>query len=333
MVRNQLVKELISSIFNEDKDELNRILLDIITTEKKIKHYKFANEVTFLLDNYLTQKIEKDSWTEEFKLIPSDRDRDLELFKVIWSTKGLKDIILNKELEKKIKRLLKEWNIRTKLASYKIKPNKNILLYGPPGCGKTLCAHVIAGELKLPLIKIQTESLISSLLGETAVNLKKIFNSIGDEKTAIVFFDEFDVIAKSRTDIQEHGEIRRTVAILLQIIENTSSNLLVITATNLPQLLDKAIWRRFDLVIEFSKPDNDEIQKLTELKLRNYPHEKIDINEISSIEKLSHADIERACIEAIKNAIIENQKIVRIENIIYYIKEEVLRKEKIEAIK
>lgn len=277
MVRDQLVKELISSIFNEDKEELNRILLDIIATEKKIKHYKFANEVTFLLDNYLTQKIEKDSWTEEFNLIPTDRDRDLELFKVIWSTKGLKDMILNKELEKKIKRLLNEWNIRTKLASYKIKPNKNILFYGPPGCGKTLCAHVIAGELKLPLIKIQTESIISSLLGETAVNLKKIFNTIGEEKTAIVFFDEFDVIAKSRTDNQEHGEIRRTVAILLQIIENTNSNLLVITATNLPQLLDKAIWRRFDQVIEFSKPNNNEIQKLTDLKLRNYPFQ-MDLN-------------------------------------------------------
>ena len=333
MVRDLLVKELISSIFNEDKEELNRILLEIVASEKKIKHYKFANEVIRLLDIYQTQKIEKETWTEEFKLIPTDRDRELELFKVIWSSKGLKDIILKNELEKKIKRLLKEWNIRTKLASYNIKPNRNILFYGPPGCGKTLCAHVIAGELKLPLIKIQTESIISSLLGETAVNLKKIFNSIGDKKTAIVFFDEFDAIAKSRIDNQEHGEIRRTVTILLQIIENTNSNLLIITATNLPQILDKAMWRRFDSIIEFSKPDNSEIKKLLELKLRNYPHENIDINEIRSIEKLSNADIERECIEAIKNAIIINQKIVRNENILYYVKEEVLRNEKIETIK
>ena len=103
MVRNQLVKELISSILNEDKEDLNEILLEIIATEKKIKHFKFANEVTFLLDNYLTQKIDKDSWSEEFELIPTDRDRNLELFKVIWSTKGLKDIILKNEVEKKLR--------------------------------------------------------------------------------------------------------------------------------------------------------------------------------------------------------------------------------------
>ncbi len=125
------------------------------------------------------------------------------------------------------------------------------------------------------------------------------------------FFDEFDAIAKSRLDSQEHGEIRRSVSNLLNFIENAPKNILVIVATNHPSVLDIAVWRRFDEIVEFSLPKQKEIRKLLKLKLKNYRYEINDFQEfIKKLNNLSHADIERICHDAIKFAILNKIDII-----------------------
>lgn len=332
MVSNQLLKEIVSSVVKNDREAINQTILKIIASEQKAKHFKIANELTQILDNFQTQERDFEAWKEEVNFIPTDRDRNLSLFEVISSKKLLNDIVLNQELLGNIEKLLDEWKNKSRLASYRLFPIKNVLFYGPSGCGKTLCAYVLAGELQLPLILIHTETIISSLLGETAINLKKIFDSIGDEKSAVVFFDEFDSIAKSRIDYQEHGEVRRAVSLLLHVIEVASPNLLIICATNHPKLLDLATWRRFDLVLEFPKPNDAEILETLQLKMRNFPYEPISISDIREFDDFTHADIERACFEAIKEAIINNKKRVTKERLLHYCKEEFKRRVRIEEL-
>jgi len=332
MVKAELVKNLISKIYQNDEEGLNQIIFDIIDSEEKSKHYKFAKDLSLIIEGYKRNQKDEIFLSDQFSSIPLDRDRNLKLFDVIWSKKTLSNIVLETKLEFQIKKILREWAQRSRLAAFQMKPMKNLLFYGPPGCGKTLCAHVISGELKLPLIIIKTESIISSLLGETAANLKKIFDNIGNKRSAIVFFDEFDSLAKSRTDVNEHGEIRRTVSLLLQIIENANSNILIITATNHPQILDKATWRRFDSILQFPFPEEKQYIRLIELKLINYPHKSLILKDLHFIKNLSHADIERACFEAIKEAILKNNEILQKEDIIKAIYQEIRRKEQIEKI-
>jgi SpoVK/Ycf46/Vps4 family AAA+-type ATPase len=333
MVKANLVIDLISKYLQDDRQGANEIVLKIIAEEETNKHYKSANQLTSLLDNAQLFRDETEAWEEELHLIPTDRDRNLELFEVVKSQKTLNDIIQSPDTIKNIGLLLKEWTSRARLAEFRLNPIKNVLFFGPPGCGKTLCAHVIAGELKLPLIIVHTDALISSLLGETSVNLRKIYNSIGENRSAILFFDEFDAIAKSRTDNNEHGEIRRTVTSILQMLENSSKNVLTIMATNHPQILDNATWRRFDLLIEFPKPDKEQVQQLIDLKLQHFSHEEINVEEIFPVtENLNHADIERACIQAIKEAVLNNQSTILKSGFEEKLREQVSRKILIENL-
>ena len=182
-----------------------------------------------------------------------------------------------------------------------------VLFYGPPVFGKTLCASVLSGEMHLPMLEVKTDILVSSLLGETSVNLRKIFESVHTSKRAILFFDEFDSIAKSRIDSLEHGEIRRSVSNLLNFIENAPKSLLIIVATNHPKILDIAVWRRFDETLEFPFPNPEEIKKLIKLKLRNYEYDFNDYESLlMKLDNLSHADIEHICFNTIKFAVLNN---------------------------
>jgi SpoVK/Ycf46/Vps4 family AAA+-type ATPase len=334
MVKGNILKDLITKIYQKDQNGIDNVIFEIIEQERMAKHFKISRELTKIVENYHTEGKNTKILSDYFRDIPYDRDRNVELFEVVWSKINLNHIILNFSLKQEINKLLREWNNRSKLLSYNMKPIKNIMFFGPPGCGKTLCASTIAGELNLPLIKIRTESIISSLLGETAINLKKIFNSIGEKRTAIIFFDEFDSLAKSRTDKQEHGEIRRSVSTLLQIIENSGSNLMIITATNHPEILDKATWRRFDLILNFSKPTNSEVLKLIKLKMKNFFHPSITIKDLSNlgIENLSHADIERACYDAIKEAILNNVKTINKSTLLKFINNAIQTKNEIDRI-
>lgn len=134
-----------------------------------------------------------------------------------------------------------------------ISPTNRILFCGPPGCGKTLTANVLAGELGLPVAYVKLDGLVSSYLGQTGTNIRKIFDFVKD-KNIVLFLDEFDAIAKKRDDSNELGELKRVVTTLLQNMDELPSNVFLVAATNHHHMLDSAIWRRFDLAILLELP-------------------------------------------------------------------------------
>ena len=133
-------------------------------------------------------------------------------------------------------------------------PTNRILLCGPPGCGKTLTANAIASEIGIPVAYVKLDGLISSYLGQTGTNIRKIFDYVKN-KRIVLFLDEFDAIAKKRDDANELGEMKRVVMTLLQNMDAMPANVFLIAATNHHHLLDSALWRRFDISLFLELPN------------------------------------------------------------------------------
>jgi SpoVK/Ycf46/Vps4 family AAA+-type ATPase len=186
-----------------------------------------------------------------------------------------------------------------------VKPSNLILFCGPPGCGKSVSAEAIAAELYLPLVTVRFDAVVSSYLGETAANLRRVFEFAAN-RPMVVLFDEFDAIGKDRASVEEHGEIKRAVNSFLQILDGFRSETLTIAATNHEGLLDTALWRRFDEIVYFDRPDQEAI---IELLLSNFRQigidESVDLPSMAlTMIGLSHADIERICRDAIKSKVL-----------------------------
>ncbi|ATQ44857.1 AAA family ATPase [Caulobacter mirabilis] len=182
-----------------------------------------------------------------------------------------------------------------------------ILFVGPPGCGKTLAAELLAKQVSLPLVTVRLDTLVSSYLGETSANLRRIFE-FADSTPCVLFLDEFDAVARSRSDENEHGELRRVVNSLLQLIDRFGGKGFLVAATNHEDKLDSAVWRRFDEIIFFDKPGDEEISQLLKMKLKNFPTTFAPPSKASQFLGFSHAEIERVCQNAIKATLLEGKR-------------------------
>ncbi|MFM7203415.1 MAG: AAA family ATPase [Myxococcota bacterium] len=177
---------------------------------------------------------------------------------------------------------------------------------GPPGTGKTLTASVLAGELHLPLMRVVFEGLMSRYLGETAAKLRIIFDSM-EKIPGVYLFDEFDAIGSQRALQGDVGEIRRVLASFLQLLEQDSSTSLIVAATNNPQLLDPALFRRFDDAVEYSFPADIQIRDLIENRLSPYTTELQDITSLVDKSRgLSYAELASVCDDAAKEMVLSD---------------------------
>ncbi len=192
---------------------------------------------------------------------PRDKDSMLELFEVVQPSIALEDVVLPNNQKVLIGQILSENENNEKLIKHQLPPANRLLLCGPPGCGKTMLANAIAKELGLSMAYVRLDGLISSYLGQTSVNLRKVFDSVRS-KRIVLFLDEFDAIAKKRDDENEMGELKRVVTALLQNFDNMPINVFLIAATNHEHLLDPAIWRRFNYVVNLSYPDEEQRAEL-----------------------------------------------------------------------
>ena len=192
---------------------------------------------------------------------PVDNDSRMSIVDVELPSKDKLAIVLEPLLQNKIQDFINTVKHQDKLISYGIETSNTLLLYGKPGCGKTTVARYISEQTGLPLVVARFDAIVSSLLGNTGKNIRKIFD-FADDKPCILFLDEFDAIAKARDDQHELGELKRVINSLLQNIDSFSKNNILIAATNHPELLDKAIWRRFNHVIEIGLPKENEIADL-----------------------------------------------------------------------
>ena len=245
-------------------------------------------------------------------LIPLSLARDNRFTHLIEAVEPCHDrdqIVLSTANTELFRDLVTEFRHGDTLRRHGLPVTAKLLFCGPPGCGKTLMAEIFARETGLPLLVARLDAIISSFLGETASNLRKLFDEV-ERRPCVLFLDEFDALARTRSDTSEHSEMRRVVNSLLMLIDRYHGRGFVIAATNVEQSLDPAVWRRFDEVVVFDLPDDEQIRRLIALKTRNFPISFDLTQRVRQLQGYSFAAIERICVSAIKRSILKGAKSV-----------------------
>jgi SpoVK/Ycf46/Vps4 family AAA+-type ATPase len=317
MARGDTLRKLFNSFSRDDREEFREAAQELIQEEKQKNHLLLAHDLERIMQKTVSKEFASNhSPWEYYPEIPQDRETGLPLIDVSIYRFNWDRIILPEKTLKILQRIVSENRKSDILQSYNLKPTTKILFCGSPGCGKTITAKVLASILERPLVYVNLPSVFSSYLGETAVNLKKIFDYV---KTGqwVVFFDEFDAIAKDRNSNNEHGEIKRLVNSLLQLIDNSNNcQSLFIAATNYESLLDKAIWRRFDEIILFDKPNYNLRVSLLRTNLSTIKHPGLQLNKFASqLKDATGSDIERICLDAIKSVILRGDDVLKSEDL------------------
>lgn len=256
-------------------------------------------------------------------MVPLDDESGFPLIRIANKYYNFDDLIVTEETREKLMSIVIENKSAKDLHAYGFKPESKILLCGPPGTGKTLSARVLGSEIGYPFAYVHFDSLVSSLLGQTATNLRKIFDFIETGKF-VILFDEFDIVGKRRDDPHEHGEVKRVVNNFIQMLDRYDGASIILAATNHQHLLDKAIWRRFDDIIYFDLPDYSHRKLLFKKYLRVMRREKkVNPAKLAEITSgYSGADISQTCAKALKRSIMHGNKTVLQDHMDWAIKEQ-----------
>lgn len=309
MATSQQIKALLRSHIDGDDAQFYSIAMQLAAHEAKQGHGKLAIELRDLIDQAKKNK-SKESVTVTPLVQP--RGELSELLTVSYPKQRLANIILSPEIEYRLQRLIREHKQTAKLRSNNLTPRKKLLLLGAPGTGKTMTASVLAGELGLPLFVVRLDALITKFMGETAAKLRLIFDAI-QQVRGVYLFDEFDSIGSQRGNSNDVGEIRRVLNSFLIMLEEDNSDSLLISATNHVELLDQALFRRFDDIIEYQLPTEKEMVTTMKNRLARFPMSRVSWKKLTEASQgLSYAEITKACDDAMKNALInDNEKITQ----------------------
>ena len=307
MASGALLRQLIKSGSEGDSESFRRVSEKVIQEERDKQHHLLANDLEKIL--YGRRNALENPKRLIFSKLPEDKERGLALLQIKEPIRSIDDVILSDENRSLLDEILEEHHRVEVLKSNGLFPADRLLFCGPPGCGKTLSAEVVASELGLPLAIVRIDSVVSSFLGETAANLRKVFDFIASVPM-VVLFDEFDALAKERADSAEHGELKRVVNAFLQMLDAYDGKSLLIAATNHEGMLDSAIWRRFDEVLVFEVPNLEQLKRLLSIKLKGVRREfDIESSKISGFFKgMSHADVERVLRRAIKEKVLSSKE-------------------------
>ena len=220
---------------------------------------------------------------------------------------SLENVVLSAETRTVIDRVLAEHHCQDQLATFNLTPARKLLFFGPPGCGKTLTAEAIAFELGLPFGVVLQDAVMSSYLGETSSNLRRVID-FAERTPCVLLFDEFDSIGKDRDDAHEVGELKRVVNSFLQMLDGYAGKGIIIAATNHESMLDSALWRRFDEAVLFKLPTPADIVQLLKLLTRGLVKSDITPSKLATGAKgLSHAEITDAVRASLKRMVLEGR--------------------------
>ena len=313
MASGRLLRQLIKTGAEGNRDAFLQATEAVIRDERSKNHHLLAND----LERILYGRAEIPGAPPTFAdRLPKDKERGLPLLQIREPARLMDDVVLSDENRSIVGELLTEHHRSELLRSHGLYPADRLLFCGPPGCGKTITAEIVASELSLPLAIVRIDSVMSSYLGETAANLRQVFDFI-TAYPLVVLFDEFDALAKERSDASDHGELKRVVNAFLQMLDGYRGTSLLIAATNHERILDTAIWRRFDEVLVFDPPNQEQIKRLLAIKLlgvrRQFETDDGDI--IGLFKGMSHADVERVLRRAVKDMVLTGVEFLTRRNV------------------
>lgn len=309
MATARQLRALFKSYAEKDDEHFYSVAMQLAAHEARLGHGKLARELRDLIDEARSKRVAVRRPTSPVPLAAPRGDL-AGLLSVSYPDVRLGDMILPERLQRKLQRILLEQRQQSKLLTHGLSPRSKILLVGPPGSGKTMSTGALAGELKLPLFTILLDGLITKFMGETAAKLRLVFDAI-HETRGVYLFDEFDAIGGQRTLMNDVGEIRRVLNSFLHFLEQAEPTSLIVAATNHPDLLDPALFRRFDDVVEYSFPTSDLARKTFKARLHGLETDAVNWSSVIDAAKgLSFADIVKACEDAAKAAILSDAETV-----------------------
>jgi SpoVK/Ycf46/Vps4 family AAA+-type ATPase len=307
-----ILKRVVRAIADGSQPDLDRLAEKIVEGERRTGHAKLADQLEAILKQPRARgngNAPTFNGERSLKELPLSR-RHGESLATLFAPESLEHhMVLPAEAEERFARIECEFAARERLGTYGLRPRKTILLYGPPGCGKSLGAKRLAWKTGLPLVKVRFDALISSYFGESAANLRSIFVA-AKERPCVLLLDECDFIARSRINTKDIGEASRIVNSLLQLMEDYDAPGLLVATTNVESSLDSALFRRFDDVFLVPLPGPDEIRKLLQMTLsamrliEMINWERI-VNQLSGA---SAAMVVKAAQDAAKAAVLQGKK-------------------------
>jgi SpoVK/Ycf46/Vps4 family AAA+-type ATPase len=315
---NQL-KALLESHLEGDDSRFYSVAMQVAAHEAKRGHGKLAEELRTLVDQAKSRR----ALAPESKTVSISKPRGelAGLLSVSYPKSRLGDMVLNTELTQQLERIIREQRHAAEILSHGLQPRRKLLLVGPPGTGKTMTASVLAGELGLPLFQVRLDGLITKFMGETAAKLRQIFESTHHAR-GVYFFDEFDSIGSQRGLANDVGEVRRILNSFLQMIEQDNSHSLIIGATNHPDILDNALFRRFDDLLHYELPDEVHIASVLKTRLSPMAVKNTSWKRLATKARgLSYAELTRAADEVLKTALIERVESISEKDIFHALEE------------
>lgn len=315
-MKAELVENLIIAHCSGDEQLFSEALNKLVSDEEKKGNTPTASRLRRAYEN--KKKIETNSQdmmasgsepsffaSGATSAAPRDKDSLLELYEIVRPEVSFEDVVLPENQKGILSQIILEQKNAVEFIKHSMAPINRVLLCGPPGCGKTMTAYALANELSLPVAYVRLDGLVSSYLGQTSTNLRKVFDAVRNQRI-VLFLDEFDAIAKKRDDSNELGELKRVVTTLLQNFDNMPANVLLIAATNHEHLLDPAIWRRFNVTITLELPNEKQRATMIQKWIDKFNiGGKISTKSLSKVTKgLSGAGIEELMTAAAKKALI-----------------------------
>ncbi|MEG0293759.1 AAA family ATPase [Enterococcus sp.] len=313
------ILKIIEAGLDNDKQKVINYSEKLSEILKNKGNEKVSNKIEKLIKSKNTRLSSLDSLTSK----PFDQDSKLEMVEVSIPTEDNDSLYFESFIEKEVVSFMESIHSKEEFLEMGLEVENRLLLYGPPGTGKTSLAKYISYHTDLPLITVKLDALISSMLGSTSKNIRKVFD-FASKQPCILFLDEFDVLAKVRDDKNELGELKRVVNSLLQNIDSFSSDSILIAATNHEHILDSAVWRRFNTTLQLSLPNEgirkDIIKEYSNIMENDFVKESKKMNQLSkAMQDMSPADIKNIIQKTIKQAIITKKNKLLYSNLLYQI--------------
>ena len=312
------VKALVRSHADGDDVHFYSVAMQVAARAARSGQGKFAQELRELVDSLRTPRGQ-----QKVRPVPVTQPRGelAGLLSVSYPETRMADLVLEPEVRQRLDRVILEQRQRDRLRAKGFRPLSRLLLVGPPGTGKTMTASALAGDLHLPLFLIRLDGLITKFMGETAAKLRIVFDALSETR-GVYLFDEVDALGGERSRGNDVGEIRRVLNSFLQFLEQDDSESLLIAATNHPQLLDRAMFRRFDDVIEYPLPSPDVVTSIIRNRLALLRLGRISWAQVAdAAEGLSHSEVTLAAERAAKDAILGKEEAVTTEGLLMALRE------------